>query len=273
MSKLGSLMIAMIVAFTAKVDARMLVTTCGDSVPAAVTAVLANDLACTGPGAAVTVGDGGRLMLRRHVIAGGAYGVECLGACSVRGPGEITGGGQGIYVYDNGGLISVRSVHIHDNTLNGIYRYNAVGTLKLLHVELDHNLNGVDSSAAGDEISGSRVSVHHNVGGGVYGMDFVFHHLMLTENAPGPSGDSPGLLSERGGATLVSSILTGNASAIGGMDIATNLAPVLVRTTCGKSFQVPFDGPVPFPGDPSWGVCANDSPSAAFLDPEPFRAE
>jgi hypothetical protein len=270
MSKLGALMVVAIVAFTSRVDARMLVTTCGDTVPPAVTAVLANDLACSGPGAAVTVGDGGRLMLRRHVITGGAYGVECLGACSVRGPGEISGGGQGIYAYDNGGLVSVRSVHIHDNTLNGIYRYNAVGSMRLLHVELDHNLNGIDSSATGDEISGTRVNVHHNLGEGVYGKDIVFHHATVTANAI--DGSSPGLLSQVGGATLIGSTVTGNASGIGGDDIATYLAPVLVHTVCDKSYQVPPDGIVPGPGSPSWGVCLNDSPSAAFLDPEPFRA-
>jgi len=42
------------------------------------------------------------------------------------------------------------------------------------------------------------------------------------------------------------------------MDIATYQMPQLVRTICGRSFQVPFDGPVPFPDDPTWGVCADD---------------
>jgi hypothetical protein len=187
-----------------------------------------------------------------------------------QGPGEISGSGHGVFVYNNDGLVFVRSVHIHDNTGNGMYRFNGVGTLKVLHVEIDHNLNGIDSSAVGDEITGSHVNVHHNVGVGVYGQDLVFHHLTLTNNAP--ATEAPGLLSEQGGARLVSSILTGNASGIGGMDVATYLAPVLVHTVCGKSYQVPFDGPVPGPGDPTWGVCVNDSPSAAFLDPEPFRA-
>jgi hypothetical protein len=99
------------------------------------------------------------------------------------------------------------------------------------------------------------VAVHDNRGVGIYGSEIRLLRLTLTNNGV---GSSPGLLSERGGATLVRSVLTGNAASAGGMDIATHMRPRLIRTVCGRSFQVPFDGPVPGPDAPTWGVCDGD---------------
>jgi len=220
----------------------MPVSQCGASVPAGGTSVLTVDLACDPSVVAVSVGAEGRLKLAGHVISGGLKGVQCDLGCSIQGPGEIAGAvEEGIVVNNNGG--------------NGIYGFNRVGPTTLRRVEVDHNLNGVNSTTAGDVITGRDVNVHDNVGGGIYGSAISLRRLTLTNNGV---GGSPGLLSEQGGAFLIDSVVTGNASSIGGMDIATYQVPQLVRTTCGRSFQVPFDGPVPFPDGPTWGVCAND---------------
>jgi hypothetical protein len=234
---------------------------CGSTVPPGGTGVVTRDLVCDSGTTAVTVGAGGRLRLRGHVISGGANAVQCQLGCSVWGPGEITGAVDSGIVVVNPGLsgadlpVVIGRVRVHHNGGNGIYGFNRVGSLTLLGVEVDNNLNGVNSTTIGDRITGRNVTVHDNQGVGIYGREIRLLRLALTNNG---AGSSPGLLSERGGATLVRSVVTGNAAAAGGMDIATHTRPRLVRTVCGRSFQVPFDGPVPGPDAPTWGVCDSD---------------
>lgn len=239
----------------------MPVSQCGASVPAGRTGVLTVDLACDPSVVAVSVGAEGRLKLAGHVISGGLKGVQCDLGCSIQGPGEITGAvEEGIVINDFLGFaesprVVVKNLRVHHNGGNGIYGFNRVGPTTLRRVEVDHNLNGINSTTAGDVITGRDVNVHDNQGVGIYGSAISLRRLTLTNNGV---GGAPGLFSEQGSAFLIDSVVTGNAASIGGMDIATYQVPQLVRTTCGRSFQVPFDGPVPFPDGPTWGVCAND---------------
>jgi hypothetical protein len=254
MGPLTRLLVAVILfASAVAVDAAMQINACGQTVPAGQTGLLAVDLVCTGSAApAIILDDRARVYFHRHVVTGGSSGVRCLGKCAVRGPGEITGAGHGVYSLNSFSHIDVRQIHIHDNTGNGIFRDNGIGNLTLQRVDIDHNYNGITASSTGDTIAGTRVSVSDNVGNGIVARNAVFLRLTMTNNG------APGLVSEQGGARLIHSVLTGNAADVGGMDVLTYLMPVLVNTTCGWSYQVPFDGPLPFPGDPSWGVCTND---------------
>ena len=84
------------------------------------------------------------------------------------------------------------------------------------------------------------------------GIGIVAVNIRLT-NLTANDNDGNGVNASR--ISLRDSTITGNTGQPGGnIDVYSLTRPRLRNTTCGKSN--------------GWGVCQNDSPSGAFIDPE-----
>jgi hypothetical protein len=250
--------------------AAMAVSTCGETVPAGTTGVLANDLVCAGP-VAVSVDAGATFDMNGHSITVTdllATGVRCLRtSCtvlsSVPAPGEIVGTGiVQVGVAGAGGLPpipTVRRMVLRNLSLHDLQSGVAAGGLVLAsdvtvsscssegfvvrrlvvdNVTVSGNFSAGIRSLVG--ITGSNLTVNDNEIGIGTGRLRV-RNLVATGNDEGI---------EASVATLRDSNVTGNTT----FDVGTRLRPPrLINTACDRSENLET---VPL-GD-SWGVCALD---------------
>ena len=248
------------------------VTSCGASVPDGETGTLQVDLDCSADptGSAVRLGNHSRLELNGHSIVAGFIGVNCsddprVKACSINGPGDVSGGTHGIA----GGarVTTVSGVTVHDTAAFGIYAprdleatdvtvvragnsgFHVIG--RLSGANLTANDNHSDGIAAGRRLVATGVTANNNGFSGIVSSRFVVRQLTATGNGQSAIEVGGGAGVQGGGGTLSDAVLTGNDVDGTPIDVLTLRRPRLVSTTCDHSQKLGAPGV-------SWGVCAAD---------------
>jgi len=246
------------------------ITGCGGVVLSGFTGIVANDIDCTGGPYGVNdvyLQDGATLEMAGHSIQGGFGGVNCVGRCTINGPGEIAHtetGGISIQ-----GKTRVEDLSIHDNEYGIIGYDNYVdgkAYLTTKNVSVEHNS---EIGVLAETLLATDTSVSDNGGEGLYGSIGItvvrLRGSGLTVNGNIGSGIRAdavavqGLLAQGNGgagvevftrAVLRDSTVTGNNGLGSGIDLLMyRNYPRLRATTCGRSAR--SDGS-------SLGICAND---------------
>jgi hypothetical protein len=212
------------------------VVACGQVVATATSAVLAADLDCTGA-SGIQLGARAKLALGGHALSGDSFtGIDCLGACTVSGPGSITGFNRGVAAargaikIDGGvdfaakvfGVVGRRTVQVkdasfHDHLIAGV---NGTQAVKI------ENSSFVDDSDAIESASQVKLVASTITGGarGIYAR----------------------------GASLIDSTIDTTTDGLNGADIDTSSRPRLKNSSCaGKSANSRVEMK-------TWGVCALD---------------
>jgi len=251
-----------VLSFATGADA-VLVTSCGQQIPARDVGYLQNDLVCDGPFAttALTLGRNASLRMNGHTIAvthpDGGIGIVCPGSCAVVGPGTIHGIGNGDYgtalLSDRGklamsdvevfgfqrgvtkfprGTMIATNLLVHDCSSAGI----AAGKLRADQVTVHQNGIGISTTSG---VKGTGVTATENATHGIQAARRVrIVGADASENAEG------GIVAQK--ITLTSATVVGNGS----FDIGSSSYPQLTDTVCDHSLV--------FPGGGSWGVCSLD---------------
>jgi hypothetical protein len=270
---MSRMMLAIAVAFLTMGSAYAVdITACGQTVAVGETGVLQTDLDCSADPAenAVTLGNASTVDMNGHAIIARMVGVDCggvlrIGSCTVRGPGEISGGNYAI-----GGdtrRMTVSDVDIHDVAIQGITGQKVVLTnVTVMHSEANgiiayKQLTAENVVASGNEyvgmssprVSGTDVTANDN---GYSGVDCSRKCKLTRLTATGngftdiPVGAGAGV--QGGSVRLVDSTVTGNVlDNTLPLDVDSFRRPRLFNTTCDHSRRR---------GDPNatWGVCAAD---------------
>lgn len=177
-----------------------------------------------------------RLDLAGHALSGDSFaGIECVGACSVVGPGAVTGFNVGVAAERGSvkvdgvdfatyaiGILSQRTVQAKNATFTG-HQNSAIEARQAVKVEnctFAGNGNAVSSSST-VKLTSSTIT------GGAFGLNTR-------------------------GANLIDSTIDTTTDGGNGPDIVTLSRPRLVRSTCAGTSKRRYD-PVA-----SWGVCALD---------------
>jgi hypothetical protein len=242
---------------------------CGATVTAGDTGVLQNDMSCGGAFVGVHVADQGTVDMNGHLIkdvGSGGSAIKCEGRhCTVRGPGEITGGAFGGVEVALNTRLAINDVNIHgvdggifatgvgsgppptstvtatnvslSNNVNGTL---FVGTIKGSNIDASNNSNlGLDFSR---RLVATTVTTNDNARAGVFG-----GRVRVTGLTSNGNGDA-GVRSVS--ARLTDSTLTGNNGFGIGVDLATVHRPRVTNVTCVKSGKIGGSG--------NWGVCSGD---------------
>jgi len=247
------------------------VTACGQIVPDGDTGTLQADLDCSADpaDAAVALGNNATLDLNGHALVGRHIALRCpadahQNACTIRGPGDVSGGNYGIAGANR--LITVSDLTVHDVRIGGI---TAGRRLVLTNVSvLGSGIDGVD---ANQRLTATNVVVNDNAYSGIYaaqvnGTDVTANGngysgvgckkcrlLRLTANGNGTEEIHVGAGGGVQGTSvrLTDSVVTGNVVDEVPVDVDTFHRPKLVNTTCDHSRRrsEPTE---------SWGVCASD---------------
>ena len=181
-----------------------------------------------------------------------------LGECTVRGPGQISGGRFAVLA----SRLDIADVDVHDTiqgitasermtatnvTANNNY-FNGVFTYRLRASNLTASNNTVDGVVAGKRFVGTNIIVRNNGFSGLVATRFRISALVAEDN--GSSG-----VYSLGTGVLYDSVLSGNLYEGAGLDLLTHGRPRLIRSTCGFSARFADDSNEP--GAP-WGVCSGD---------------
>jgi len=271
--------IAVIAVLLASDAQAFIVDRCGLAVPAGEVGHVVSDLSCPGSlEAAVYLNPGATLSLDGHRIIGdgeAAYGISCIGSCTVTGPGEIG-------VFTNGcitagwarratvtdlevhhcsiGIVApvIRATnvfaHHHEMWAFGFHkRMKGVGLTaddnglhgffgpKLVLAHSAMRRNGSHAVQASELFKGKNITLEDNLGAGVVGGQIKATGLTATGNQLGGVSAHPSL-------SLRRSTLVGNPV----YDVASELQPSLRKTLCGKSLRAPA------PFGSTWSVCTDD---------------
>lgn len=212
------------------------VVSCGQVVPKATTGVLAADLACTSQNG-VTLEARAKLDLAGHTITGDValqMGVECLGACTVSGPGSISGfihgikADKGAIKVDGGisftslhwGIYGRRGAQVKDATFSG-HLSTAVSAAQAAKIESSTFTNNSRAISSGGTVKLVASTI---------------------------TGGSTGIYAR--GANLIDSSIDTTTDGGTGPDITSNGRPRLRNSTCAGT-SVNFNLV-------TWGVCALD---------------
>jgi hypothetical protein len=216
------------------------ITACGQTVPAGMTGVLANDLTCTADETfGVAVERRGTLDLAGHTLSGGERGVRCADRCAVvstGGAGTISGSGYaGVSVVARQSRVKLANLGIATNATFAVLTSLSGGHVDGEQVTLTGNSIAIQANVA--RFSGLTAS----------GNFTVFQAKQTTlENSTLSGNSNYGITGL--GARLRNSSVTGSGS---GIDILTQRRPRLFDSTCDVSRDL---------GNPTqtWGVCTND---------------
>ena len=219
--------------------AATIVTTCGQSVTGP--AVLAADLDCSAvSGPAVVLATGGTLSLGGFTLTASEVGVQCMGLCSIFGPGTIRHP-----AYDPGW--NCPAVPPYTGCPIGIL---ATGKIRLNDVTLENWGDGILALAAA-RLRGSTIQ---NGRQGVLGVAATIVKSTITNNAD--FGVVAGESTRDGGvhykfylARILHSAVTEN-----GIDIEAYKRPKVVGSSCTTSRHLTVPPSPPVGGD-EWAVC------------------
>jgi hypothetical protein len=217
------------------------ISACGDTVPAGMTGVVANDITCgSGPGSfVVAVEDRGTLDLAGRTLSGGSTGVRCARRCTVtstNGTGTIRDATTaGIAVVGERGRLKASNLSLENNTSLGVLSDFDTAVVRGKQVNLTGSGIGVQARLA--QLSDFTASGNYTV------LQVVIAAL---DGATISNSSNYGVVSIA--ARIRNSSITGSA---GGVDIFTQRRPRVVNTTCEVSRD--FNAPTV-----TWGVCTND---------------
>jgi hypothetical protein len=224
--------------------------TCGQVIAAGEVGVLRADL--SGCDYGVALGDHAVLEMAGHSIAANNLGVLCSAPrCTVRGPGDISGGQVGIWGYYPTGNVEVSDVDIHDSNLSGIENARRARVTNVSVRRVGFGALNPEYSAGiyVDKLRGTNVTAADNAGYGVLGGTSA-KLTALTATGNGNAG-----IAGQGHTLLRDSVVTGNDGYERGIDLVAYRRPRVIDTTCGLSSS---PGPTAEEPGPPWGVCTGD---------------
>ena len=229
--------------------------------------MLQNDLTCMGPGSvAFRLESGAVLDLGGHTLTlttSSPIAVECLGRCSVLGPGTLATTGAGPF---GGGITSQAKGRV---IVTGVdFDGFAIGIsapfarVSIADTTIVNSVVGADGR--GIEVDGVTIAVQSQGScisaftGRIRGQNLALSGCGIGIQVGKAvdltgltwTGGLAGILTKRR-VRLVDSSVTGGSIA----DIASGRLPRLINTTCDRSAQIDSAGNIQAI---SWGVCAND---------------
>jgi hypothetical protein len=226
------------------------ITTCGQTVAAGEVGVLQVDI--SGCEFGVVLMNHAVLEMAGHAISVGNLGVQCLESrCAIHGPGDISGGGVGIWGFYPTGKRVVCDVDIPDTKNGGIQNAQRarVSNVTVRRVGFGSLNPEYSSGVYVDVLLGTNLTAADNAGYGVLGGSKVKLTALIA------TGNGNAGLTAQGRSLLRDSALTGNDGYESGYDLVAYLRPRVIDTICGRSASPGVTAEEP---GPPWGVCAND---------------
>lgn len=239
-------------------------SSCGIVVERGDPGVLQGDLDCTGQPSffAIELRPGAKLELNGHTISGArGANVSCFvaatKACTIAGPGEITGAPFGV---SSASRLKMSDVDVHQNDVGIHIIYGAVSHAALVKLDRvtvrDNDAEGIKGGGI-LRITDSSITGNGDVGTTSYGPSRLKRTTITGNGSFGivtgvysPSDDR--YIFNKNALALADSTVTGNGVLDGGVDILAGRRPNVVRTMCGTSANALA------PGNPTFGVCAGD---------------
>jgi len=221
------------------------VTSCGQTVAPRDMAVLTTDLTCSSSASGVFLGDRSTLDMNGHTMNGG--GVNCIGSCTVTGPGTITNvhapAHNGAGIVTNGAASRTSKFLAQDVDVSGNDQgiVTQARRVTLIGVNASNNAgDGIETFSK--TIRGMNVTASNN---GATGLDVQSIGSVRMTGLTASGNGWGGLINDGKRTRLIDSTLTGNAwppfpdePTMVDIAIAYNArCPRLVNTTCDHSFR------------------------------------